>query len=269
MAMFRRLTSLLPYTPSATSEDPSFLASNLELYGHPFRPWKALVATGIVDVTLDFGVGNTLAGLAADPGLFLYPLNVTSLRIQGNTVTTDWVTPPWDQAVTVNKDRWTSGPDLGRYKGFWRLADLNAAAFAYRYLNIRIPSQTPVDGLPYRIGVAVVGHAPELVTNPRFPIGRSLDDPASRVEFLDGGREILEMGERALELRLPRVLASDAALNEQLDLDALGISAPFVIWDGALGGSQDAWLVRRSERATYEQGYTTFHEGELILREVT
>ena len=268
MAQYRTITSFLNYTPSATSEDTNFLASNLELYGHPFRPWKALVATGIVDVTLDFGVGNTLSALAADPGLFLYPLNVSSIRIQGND-SLSWGSPPWDQAVTVNKARWTSGPDLGRYQGFWRLADLDPTAFAYRYLNIRIPSQTPVDGLPYRIGVAVVGHAPELVTNPRFSIGRAMDDPALRVEFLDGGREILEMGERALELRLPRVLASDAALNDQLDLDALGISQPFVIWDGALGGSQDAWLVRRADRASYEQGYTTFHEGELALREVT
>jgi len=266
MANYRLIKTFLDYTPAATSQDASFPASNLELYGHPFRPWKATVATGIVDVTLDFAVA--LNSLAADPGIFIYPLNVTSIRIQGNS-SLSWGSPPWDEAVTVNKARWTSGPDLDRYQGFWRLADLDAAPFAYRYLNIRIPSQTPIDGLAYRIGVAVVGHAPELVSNPRFSIGRNVDDPALRVEFLDGGREILEMGERALELRLPRVLASDAALNDQLDLDALGISAPFVIWDGGLGGSQDAWLVRRAAPASYEQGYTTFHEGELALREVT
>jgi len=263
MANTRLITSFLNYTPSATSEDSTLPVSNLEVYGHPFRPWKALVATGIVDVTLDFGVGNTLSGLAADPGIFLYPTNVASLRIQGNS-SLSWGSPPWDQAVTVNKNR-----DSGRYKGFWRLADLNVAAFAYRYLNIRILSQTPVDGLVYRIGDVVVGQVTELSVNPSAPVVRNRLDPSLPVEFLDGGREVLEMGEAVIELSFPRHLFDTTELNEALDLDGLGVGALFVYWDAIHGGSEDGWLVRRSGPPRMSQPWVTVHEGELALREVT
>jgi len=263
MANTRLITSFLNYTPSATSEDPSFLAANLEVYGHPFRPWKATVATGIVDVTLDFGAGNTLSGLAADPGIFIYPTNVTSIRIQGNS-SLSWESPPWDQLVTINKNRESS-----RYKGFWRLADLNVAAFAYRYLNIRIPSQTPVDGLAYRSGDVVVGQVTELSVNPSAPVIRNRLDPSLRVEFPDGGVEVLEMGESVIELSFPRHLFDTTELIEALDLDGLGVGALFVYWDAIHGGSEDAWLVRRSGPSRMSQPWVTVHEGELALREVT
>ncbi len=264
MANTRLITSFLNYTPSATSEDPNFLAANLKIYGHPFRPWKATVATGIVDVTLDFGVGNTLSGLASNPGMLVFPMNISSIRIQGNTVTTNWVTPPWDQLVTISKD----GFD-GRYHGGFRLADLNAAAFAYRYLNIRIPSQTPVDGLVYRIGLVVVGNVVEWSVNPNSPLVRPREDPALTVMMLDGGVEVLEMGEPFLTFRLPRKLYSATALNEYLDLADLGVGASFVYFDAALGNSQSVWLVRRFGSSETRQLYVNTHEGELALRQVT
>lgn len=261
MANSRLIQVFTSYTPSATSEDPNFLATNLAVYGHPFRPWKALVATGIVDVTLDFA--SALNGLAANPGILIYPTNVSSVRIQGNS-SLSWGSPPWDQLVTVAKD-----PFTGRYKGFWRLADLNAAAFAYRYLNIRIPSQTPVDAAVYRIGTIVVGQVIELSVNPNAPLVRDREDPALILEFLDGGREISEMGEPVLDLALPRKLYSAAALTEQLSTVDLGIGAPFVIWDAALNASQYAWLVRRQGRAQTRQLFVNTYEGDLALREVT
>lgn len=263
MANTRLIQVFVTYTPTATSENASFPATNLLLYGHPFRPWKALVATGIVDVTLDFGSGNTLSALAANPGLLLYPVNFTSARIQANS-SVSWGSPPWDQPVTIAKD-----PFTGRYKGFWHLADLSAVALAYRYLNIRIPSQVPVDGAVYRIGTIVVGQVIELSVNPNAPLVRDREDPAIITEFMDGGREINEMGEPVLDLALPRKLYSAAALTEQLSTVDLGIGAPFVIWDAALNASQYAWLVRRQGRAQTRQLFLNTHEGDLALREVT
>lgn len=263
MANTRLITSFLGYTASATSADANFPATNVSIYGHPFRPWKALVATGIVDLTLDLGVGKTLSALAADPGLFLYPTNVTSVRIQGNS-SLSWGAPPWDQLVTIAKDRLT-----GRYKGFFRLADLNAAAFAYRYLNLRIPSQTPVDGLPYRIGMVAVGNVTELSVNPSSPVVRNRLDPALTVDFLDGGREVMEMGEPVVELSLPRHLFDTTELNEALDIDALGLGLPFVYWDAIMGTTDSGWLVRRQAPPRMSQPWVTVHEGELALREVT
>lgn len=263
MANTRLITSFLTYTPSATSEDASFLAANLKVYGHPFRPWKAVVATGIVDVTLDFGAGNTLSGLAANPGILIYPTNVSSVRIQGNS-SLSWGSPPWDQLVAIAKD----GFD-GRYHGGFQLSDLDPAAFAYRYLNLRIPSQTPVDGLVYRIGDVVVGQITEWSVNPSAPLARPREDPALTVEMMDGGVEVLEMGEPFLTLRLPRKLYSATALNEHLDLAALGVGSPFVYFDAALNNSQSVWLVRRFGPSETRQLFVNTHEGELALRQVT
>lgn len=259
----RLITDFLDYTPSATSEDPSFLAANLKVYSHPFRPWKATVATNVVDVTLDFGVGNTLSGLVADPGLLIFPTNISSVRIQGNSILS-WATPPWDQLVTIAKDRFD-----GRYHGGFRLSDLNVNPFAYRYLNLRIPSQVPVDGLVYRMGLIAVGNITEWSVNPNAPLGRPRDDPALTVEMIDGGVEVLEMGEPFLRFQLPRHLYSAAALNEHLDLAALGVGRIFVYFDAALNNSQSVWPVRRFGPSETRQLFLNTHEGELALRQVT
>jgi hypothetical protein len=261
MANTRVITSFLDYTPTATSEADNFLDSNLEDITFPLRPWKATVATGIVDVTLDFA--SALNGLAADAAIFLNDLNITSVRIQGNT-SSSWGSPPWDQLVTIAKDRWN-----GRYKGFFRLADLAAPAFAYRYLNIRIPSQTPVDALPYRIGTIVVGQMTELTVNPSAILQRTRHDPLSQVDFSNGRIEVGFAGEPFVQLQYPRKLYTVAALNEQLDLDALGRHSAFVIWDAALNASQYAWLVLRTEAVQLGQRFVNVHEGTWALREVT
>lgn len=264
MANSRLIQVFLNYTPAATSEDANFPVTNLSIYGHPFRPWKALVSTGIVDVTLDLGGGNTLSGLVADPAIFLYPVNVTSLRIQANS-SLSWGSPPWDQAVTIANEELS-----GYYGGFWRFADLSAAAVAYRYINLRIPSQVPVDNAVYRIGVVVLGQMIELTTNPSSPLERPRTDPGQVLEMMDGGIEVIESGQPYLEFRLPRKLYSAAALTEQRSIVSIGIGSPFVYWDAALGGSQHAWLVRRKpEPSPDRQQWLNVHEGELALRQVT
>lgn len=264
MANVRTILTFTDYTPTATSEQTQFPATALKNYRKPFQPWKATSYGSIVDVTLDFGSGNTLSGLAADPGIFLNPVNVASVRIQGNS-TSSWTAPPWDQLVTISKDRHN-----GRYKGFWRLADLNVAAFAYRYLNIRIPAQTSLDVLPYRIGDVIVGPVVEWSINPSGQPQRKRADVVRSVDLQGGSQEVSKLGEPAIYLTYPRKLYSTTALNEQLDLLDLGLDQPFVIWDAALGnGSQDAYLVRRSEAMPLSQIYLQYSEGQLVLREVT
>lgn len=261
MANFRFILSPLDYTPAATSADSNYPVTNLEDYGHLRRPWKAAVATGIVNVTLDFGAGNTLNSLAADPGIFLDDLNVTSLRIQGNSVTTDWVTPPWDQAITVAKDE-----QVMRYKDFRRLADLNAAAFAYRYLNIRIPSQTPTDALTYRLSRAFVGQILELTVNPSSGSGATRRDERVDTKFLDGGIERSEMGEPYVELAFPRPLPSEASRSEQHQVE--NVLTPFVMWNAARGGTQDASIVIRMDDAEMRQTFLHAYETHWGFREV-
>lgn len=264
MANFRTILSFLQYTPSATQEAAGFPATNLTDVRHPLRPWKATADNVQVDVTLDFGWGNIVSVLASDPGVFINPLNFTSARLQGNNVTTNWTTPPWDQPITIGQDQWN-----GRHKGLWRLADLNAAAFTYRYLNIRIPPQASLDAAPYRIGGIAVGQIKEWTTNPPYGIDRTRVDLMRENRMADGGAERAKLGEPHVMLAYPRKLASAAALSEQLDVLGLGLDQPFVLWDASLGnGSQNAYLVYRAELMPVQHQSFTFHTGTLTLKEV-
>jgi len=265
MANVRTILSFLDYTPTASEADALFPVTNLALYTVPFRPYKATQQGSLVNVTLDLGSGNTLSGLAANPGIFLNPVNFTSIKLQANSVTSDWTTPPWTQSVTIAKDRWS-----GRYKAFLRFADLDAAAVAYRYINVQIQAVASVDALPYRIGEIIVGQIVEWSINPSGQPERVRHDHVRVSEFLDGGREVAKIGEPAMAFSYSRKLYSLMALNEQLDLNDLGLDQPFVLWDAALGnGSQDGFIVRRTEAMPLSQRFLSFNDGQLALREVT
>jgi len=265
MANVRTILTLLDYTPTASEANANFPVANLEDYAHPFRPWKATQQGSLVNVTLDFGSGNTLSGLAADPGILINPVNFTSIKLQANSVTTNWTTPPWSQSVTIGKDRWS-----GRYKTFLRFADLSAVAVAYRYVNVQIQAVASADLLPYRIGMIAVGQIVEWSVNPSGELERTRHDPVRVAEFPGGGRELSKIGEPAVILRYPRRLYSTPALNEQLDLLDLGLDRHFVIWDASIvGGSEAGYLVRRTDLMPLNQKFLSFHEGELLLREVT
>lgn len=263
MANFRLITSLLDYTPTASSEDGNFPVTNLKVIPDLEKKYQAAVATGIVNVTLDFGAGNTLSGLAANPGILIDDLNVTSLRIQGNSVTTDWVTPPWDQAITV-----TQNPFHGRYVDFRRLLDLSGSAFAYRYLNVRIPSQTPTDGANYRIGRVAVGQITEPAANPSRGLTRTPDQAIERAEMMDGGAEINEMGSLRMRLQADWRMITKAALNDLLAVARRGLGDPFVIWDAAIGGTEDAYLVRFASPPRSTQSFMNVYEVSWELEEV-
>lgn len=251
MASFRFIISLLNYTATATSVDANFPASNLSVLSPLARSYRAAVATGVVDVTFDFGVGNTLSGLAANPGILIDDLNVVSLRIQGNS-SSSWGSPPWDQAITVAKHH-----GVGRYKDFRRLLDLGAA-FAYRYLNIRILSQTPIDNLNYRIGRVCIGNISELSIAPTFEI-EMLDEEAVRTtELFDGGCEFNIMGPPFMKMTYPRTFPGSVARDEHWDINRLGIGKPFVIWDASEGGTQDGWLMTRVEAAPLSKRFSLY-----------
>lgn len=258
----RLILNFTSYTPTASSEDSTAPASRLTEHSTPFRSYKATISGAVVNVTLDVGVGNTLSGLMAVPGIFINHVNVASLRIQGNSVSTNWTTPPWNQPVTINQDAWT-----GRYKGFFRLSDLDAAAFAYRYLNIQLNSST-TDNAPYSIGNIVVGSIIEWSVGPAFGIERTIMHAYDRNEFLDGGSEVIELGDPYLALRFQNLLPSIASRDTRLTIARLAPGALFVLWDSALGGTSDAWMVRRADEMELKQSFTTFYEGDLFVREV-
>jgi len=257
MPNFRVMTSLLGYTPSATSADANWPVTNLALYLRLTKKWAATVATGVVDVTFDLGSGNTLSGLAADPGIFIDDVNVTAIKIQANS-SSSWGTPPWDQAVTIGKDDWVQ-----RRKGFWRFADLNVDAVAYRYVNVRILSQTPTDAANYRISRVALGQITELLINPLYDPERSFVDPSIKTEMFDGGEEHNSMGPRRFEAQYKRQLFGEAELAQELAIQAITPGTPFVIWDSSRTSSQYAWMVRRTQEPAYRESFMEQHEGAI------
>ncbi len=263
MANWRLLLSALSYTATADSADSNFPATNLSVYSDIAKAWKATTSGAIVNVTLDFGSGNTFASLAADPGLFLDDLNVTSIRIQGNSVTTDWVTPPWDQAVTVSLDEW-----VRRYKCFLRLADLSGSAFSYRYLNIRIPAQSTTDGQVYRISRAFPGTVTELLNNPRYDSERSVLHEKEVTKQATGGSQVNLFGPRQFTFSVDRKLSAAAELSQELTILAVDPGQPFALWDSVLGGSHHAWLMQRIEESRMRQPYLNIHDGRWTFEEV-
>lgn len=263
MANFRLLLAAIAYTPTADSADSNFPVTNITDETHLLRCWKALGSGSIVNVTLDFGAGNTFASLAADPGLFIDDVNVTSLRIQGNSVTTDWVTPPWDQVITVAKHE-----GVARYKYFVRLADLIGTAFGYRYLNLRFPAQSTTDGATYRISRVRLGTVTELTVNPSYDSEATAEQDAIHTEFIGGGSESNIMGEPYFLMAFPRTLSSTAARDQQWVIDAIGKGQPFVVWDASEGGTQDGWLVKRVEAIRVRKEFLAYYKTVWPVREV-
>lgn len=264
MANFRLITSLLAYTPSATSADSDFPASNLSVLAPLARAWKAAVATGVVDVTLDLGSGNTLSGLAADPGIFLDDLNVTSIKLQANS-SSSWGSPPWDQSVTISQCG-----DTRRYKGFIRFADLSASAVNYRYINVRILSQMPTDGTNYRMARAALGNMTELLRNPRHdPTYEILQEHIS-TKLFDGGADINLMGPRRLIATYPRAICGTSEMTQEQTIQALSAGDPFVLWDSSRGngGSQSAWLVRRTNDPKYTTRFLNMDDTTWTCEEI-
>lgn len=259
---------LIPYadivsgTWTASSADGNFPATNLGVVADLRKWWQALVATGVVDLTFDCGVGNTIAGLAAVPGLFVDWANVASITVQGNSVTTNWTTPPWSQPATLTTERWT-----GRRKGFWKLSELNAAAFSYRYLNVQIQSQTPDDGQNYHVSRIIVGSITELTVGFMYEPKRRAEQATERTRRLDGSVQITQLGEPLMAVTLPRMSRDAASLNEQLDLERASVD-PLVFWDAALGGSESAWIIQRLDDTDLTQRFNAVHNSQMQFREV-
>lgn len=262
MANVRLILSPLTIVPTATSVDSNWPVTNLMILMNLAKKWAASVSTGIVDVTFDLGSGNTFSGLAADPGIFFDDVNVISIKIQANT-SPSWVSPPWDQGVTITKHRST-----GRYKGFWRLADLNPAAVNYRYINMRILSQTPTDGANYRMGRVVLGHVTDLAANPNYGMTYERARRTIHTDMEDGGIETNLMGPPYDMVTFQHTLSGATARDEHWDIEAIGEGQPFVLWDASEGASHDAWLLARLDPSRLTKEYNLYYKTQRVYREL-
>lgn len=162
---------------TADSEDSTYPASNLILYGNTKRHWRSQVATE-VKIVFDYTSAKTLLAVA------LFDCNFTSVYIEGSA---DDITYSFSQVFTISKDERTQRYDL--------YATLSA--FNYRYMRIRIPAQTPVDSATYfRIGTVVsLDILLTLTANPSYPYAYTTDERVTVNQFKSGGREVVNRGD--------------------------------------------------------------------------
>jgi hypothetical protein len=172
--------TLVDYTPTASSEDSNYPIANIKDYAHLKRHFRSQVATEVT-IVLDFVSAKVVQVMLLDD------VNFADVYIQGNA-TNVWDTPSFSQQYTISKDAETQ-----RY----RLCEI-LTGFNYQYMRIKIPAQTPVDGLSvFRIGrIACMTSKIEFTDNPSFPYRHSASYPEPlEVKFPSGGDEQVEQGD--------------------------------------------------------------------------
>lgn len=254
----------LTFVVTATSQKTALPATFVNSYPYaPFRYWES-GSGGTQDCTLDMGTGNQVNSLFTTPAIFIDNTNVTSMLIQGNTVANSWDAPPWQVGIRIETEIYT-----GQKRFVAKFSDLAVnSTIPYRYINLRISSQAPSSGSTYRIGTALLGTAPDLAADPLYAVERQRIDPIQSVEFPNGAREILSLGESRMRFSLPTEAVGSAELTGMMSIDRFGRHQPFVLWDATTSGTANAWLVRRSESRTWTERFLDRYEGTWILEEI-
>jgi hypothetical protein len=156
---------------TVSSEDANYPKANMLDLGHLRKHYRSTVITEVT-IVIDFSTAKAVKLV------FLNDVNFTNVYIQGNTTDT-WTSPPFSQQFTISQDK-----RVQRYKLCAVLTGFN-----YRYMRIRIPGQTPTDGLSaFRIGTLFVTETTlELSRNPTPPYEYGAPKAKPQIiEFLSG-----------------------------------------------------------------------------------
>lgn len=177
MANFSFGYNFVSGTDATSSVDSAYPLSNIAVYDHLKWQWRSLVSTQVT-ITRDFGTAQTLNAV------MLNDVNFASVYIEGSANNSTW---PFSQSFTVSKDE-----RVQRYKLYAALTGFN-----YRYLRIRMPAQTPTDGLTvFRMGTLVcLNTVLTMSENPDYPYDYSADEKMKTTEFESGGYEDINLGD--------------------------------------------------------------------------
>lgn len=226
------------YTPVADSQDTNYPASNLKDYHHLKRHWRSLVTTE-VKIVCDMAAAKTLMAVMLDD------LNFTSVYIEGSA---DNVTYPFSQLFTISKDE-----RVDRYKAYLVLTGFN-----YRYLRVRIPAQTPTDGLSaFRIGrVIALDTQLELPINPSYPYDYEAPKKYKKIEFESGGIEKINTGSNKIwhgDFGI-EVFVRDTEGSTLWQLDAIDEDQLLVFYENR-GATNKAYICMRDNSLKVSETY--------------
>lgn len=244
-------------TPS--SVDTAYPASNLKEPQRPFLPFKTLAA-GAQNVVIDFLSAKTI------DLVHLVRANFTSATLQGNS-SNDWASPPFTHSVTIARNAFN-----GRYQYGALLT-----SFAYRYLRLVIPSQTPLNGdTVYSLGGIWAGEATKPPKNFLFDVTFDVHEPRQEMQPDHGGwRQRLVLGEALARLtvnRRAKVTRKTPGFNDELaswlalDRQAREVDHFALFLDN--GDSAQAYVARNVAPVSWNVDRLESARGEYSLEEV-
>lgn len=207
---------------SATSEATDYPASRVAtLDSHPLiRTWRS-TATTQQDLILDAG------SILSFEAVTLLNSNFSLVQLAhsaDNVSYSDFA----GSAFPMNKHL------ADGYRKLFR-----AQSISNRYVRVRIPAQTPIDGAAYfSLGlVLIVQTLNTLPFNPIEPLNQSLDRP-----YLRSGREVTPVGPFSIEQEW-QTLADNANVTQLQNIALLGEHTPVLVFENN-GNSQEVYLMR-------------------------
>ena len=240
-----------PDTETPSSSDTNFPWSNAAIYGALKIHYRSLVQTEVT-IVCDFGTAQSLVGL------MLEDVNFTSVTIQGANYPPDWNSPSFTQDFTISKNA-----EIQRYNIWCALT-----AFNYRYLRIKIPTQTPVDLSVFRIGRRTfIESAIEQSPTWGFSEGGAYPEPAVN-EFKSGRKEKISNGSYKI---WSGDFTFDVTTAESADLWILDSVEPddYIAFYKNFGDTSDCYLCQKETPLTLGwPNYQMRQSNAITLREV-
>ena len=270
MALRLSFTNLIESTAAsilaASHQTSNFCSSQAQQPQRPFLPWRA-PTTSTADLIIDLGSSQTVGVIA------VINANFASASLQGASSSGGIFAAPtcgsYNEAVTITQDPWS-----GRYQHVHY-----STGFGYRYVRLKIPGQSPVDGATstyYALGGLWAG---TLSTTPdHFAVSPTIQImlPREDAQPSHGGwRQRSQLGDP--QVQIDAVLKSQTCGGSPANTDDLDTwrslersmwTADYFLLALNLGDLAQTWIARSLDdpQWTVSPGVS---EGRLTLEEVT
>lgn len=231
-------------TVTASTAHATYVANNAR---EPQRRGKPWFTTAITDSWIRFDFGSTATiGLVG-----IVRANFEDVRVQGNA-TDVWTSPSYNELMEIGQNAFN----------FQRQLFFAPVAFAYRYMRVFIPAQTPIQFFAedpadrFRIGGVWAGAAVQPPRKFSLDFDHTRDEPFALARQRYGawegktqeGNPVVTLDiERAAVFTHATPYLDDDARDWLIDVDAQAWRRDFFALYEDLGNTEMGWVVRTVE----------------------
>lgn len=256
---FTNLASCTDALASASAQTSGFCSTNAQSPHRPFLEWRTPEASATALWTLDFGSSETVGVIA------LINANFAGARIRGAS-SSGFTAPSYAETVAIARNPWN-----------WRHQHVHlTTGFGYRYLQIAVSSQDPVDGSTgFHLGGVWAGARSTTPSRWRWGVTMETYDPVADVGPSHGGwHQRLRLGEPSVRLRA--ALGAQTCRGGPANADDLDIwqdllrqarTADNMLVYDQLGDLAQVYVMRSVLPPAWQVG-PGLSEGQLELREL-